>query len=89
MILTALPLPVLPDVPDVDPVVHDPEDVVLNASLLFTVTLCVCAPSEDDAYEFPLEEDCAAHLAVPDPASLLCATRWLCDPALAVVAVCV
>ena len=43
--LTALPLPTDPDVPDVDPVVHVPEDVVENASLLATVMLCVCAPA--------------------------------------------
>lgn len=44
--LTALPLPALPDVPTAeDPVVQDPDVVVLNAALLATVMVCLCAPA--------------------------------------------
>ena len=89
MMLTALPLPVLPDVPDVDPVVQLPDDVVLKAGLLATVTACVCAPADWVLAVTVLSVPCTAYLAVPDAAFLVRICLWLCDPADAVVAVCV
>ena len=86
---TALPLPVLPDVPDVDPVVQLPDDVVLKAGLLATVTVCVCAPADSVLAVTELLVPCTAYLALPDAAtfSLICLCLWA--PADAVVAVCV
>lgn len=89
MMPTALSLPVLPDVPDVDPVVQLPDDVVLKAGLLATVTVCVCAPADSVLAVTELSVPCTAYLAVPDAASfdLICLCLWA--PADDVVAVCV
>ena len=87
--LTAPVPPALSVLPDVDPVVQLPDDVVLKAGLLATVTECVCAPADWVLAVTVLSVPCTAYLAVPDAAFLVRICLWLCDPADAVVAVCV
>ena len=64
MMLTAPVPPALSVLPDVDPVVQLPDDVVLKAGLLATVTVCVCAPADSVLAVTELLVPCTAYLAL-------------------------